>query len=247
MKNHNIDIIIPLGKSPNKHIELMYALRSIEKFAIGYRNIYLIGEKPNFINYKNVIHVPFKRTSSIEYKSKNIFEKIKYMSLKFNISENFLFMNDDHFFCDEKDIIDYPYFYKGPLENSYLNNDNFYKYTVKNTLDFLSKEHEYSQIKNYDIHTPIIYSREKILALSDILGKFPIHGYCIKTMYCYLVGDLKEDFLIPDLKIKKATDKEKFLADIENRHIFSCGDSAWQTKFKIYMNRLYQQKSKFEL
>ena len=47
-----VDLVYPLNKlcSHWRNQELRYSLRSVEKFVKNYRNIYIIGDKPKYLN-----------------------------------------------------------------------------------------------------------------------------------------------------------------------------------------------------
>src|ERR1035437_4244713 len=108
-----IDILIPIGKgSKHQDIELKYALRSIQKFVTGYKDIYIVGEKPQFLN-SDIKHIPFEETS--DKPSKNILDKILKVCTSSTISETFLFTNDDIFFIEPINIIKYPFYYHEDL------------------------------------------------------------------------------------------------------------------------------------
>ncbi len=94
------DIVYPLGKgSVWKNNELRYSLRSFEKFAIGIRNVYLVGEFPDWIN--GIINLPCKDGPNKEI---NIANKIYTACLDPNLSDDFIFANDDHIITQPIDL-----------------------------------------------------------------------------------------------------------------------------------------------
>lgn len=240
-------IVIPLGTSPNNHIELRYALRSIEKHVNGSPDVFIVGERPEWIKKESVFHIPFQMAPSMEYKQHNIFNKTMAAVNDERVSDEFLFMNDDHFFCQDVEISEYPVYFKKKLIESIDENSLSYKNTLMNTLSFLQNYFETNaeDFMNYDIHTPILYKKEKLEEMSRMINKMPKNGFCLKTVYSYL-NIYNVDKHLTDLKIKGVNDYSLFLDMIKDRNVFSCSDSAWKTQFKIYMNRLYPNKSKFE-
>jgi hypothetical protein len=75
MESKTVDIVYPLaeGLSHFRNQELKYSLRSVEKYVTGFRNIYLIGFKPPFINDK-IIHV-MQEDHPYHCKERRIMEK----------------------------------------------------------------------------------------------------------------------------------------------------------------------------
>ncbi len=240
-----IDIVIPLGTGSYwENNELRYCLRGIEKHLSNYRNIYIIGSKPDFLNNgvkgHEIIHYPFVDRHNHE---RNIYEKIKFACAIEGVSENFFFMNDDHFIIDKIDAPTYPYYFKSTLTEKITNrvrNDG-YCISMRNSRDVLPTE---KQIY-FDIHTPIVYNKEKFL---NTVGKIDWNrgmGYVIKSVYCNMNEVIGEQY--SDLKIK-GSKKLSYLKDrINGRHVFSIADSAVNSDLKQLMDELYPNRSAFEI
>lgn len=176
------DIIIPLGYgSKHGNIELRYALRGIERHLSNYRDIYIIGVKPDFINWDKVKHLPYP--DKWPTPDHNIAAKIHLAFQQPFISDDVLFFNDDHYLLTDFDARAFPYFYQGTLED-YIQHygDNGYGRRVKNTLKIL-KEGQL-QTKYFDIHTPIVYN--KTLFIKTVLPHVDYNsmkGFVIKSLY----------------------------------------------------------------
>jgi hypothetical protein len=84
--------------------ELEQSIRLLRKFT-RVRNIYIIGDSPNI---PETIHVPFIQEDAKEI---NIWKKTLAACLIADVSEDFLFMNDDHFIMRE--MIEIPNYYSG--------------------------------------------------------------------------------------------------------------------------------------
>ncbi len=107
-----IDILYPIGKgSVMNNDELRYSLRSVEKHLKNFRNVYIIGQKPDFL--KDVVHIPHEDID--RSKETNIYKKILRGCQDETISDQFLFMNDDHFFLEDIDAPTFPFFCKSDL------------------------------------------------------------------------------------------------------------------------------------
>ena len=174
-----IDVVYVLGKgSQNNDNELRFSLRSLSKYCTGWRNVWVIGEKPSWL--VNVNHIPMKDIGPI--KVLNILEKIKTACKQDGLSEEFLFMNDDHFFCDRGDVAKYPYYYdneeRTKIQDNRSNMDN-YNRIISATME------RWPNAKYFDIHKPIRYDKKKFIEMCDNIDfKRPELGYLIKTTYC---------------------------------------------------------------
>ena len=232
-----IDIVIPLNnKSHWRDNELKYALRSIEKHLSNYGAIYIIGKKP--VSVSNVNHIPYPDQHL--YPARNIYAKILKACKNKNISEDFLFMNDDHFLLNNFDASQFPFFYKGYLKED-LGNRTDYKHTVENTIKVLESSHP---TKNFDTHTPILYNKKKFSEKLDIYNWDIPHAYTIKSLYCNVL-DIPGEYE-PDGKIRRAKDTSMIDLYLRSKKVFSIDDTALNKDMKNYLERLYPNKSKYE-
>ena len=153
------------------------------------------------------------------------------------VSNNFLFMNDDHFLLQDYEAVQFPFYYDGTL-NTFLTVTD-YKHTVKNTLDYFNG----ASVGNFDVHSPIVYHKEYFpwLSKADWSIKW---GYCIKSMYCDKNGIIGDRY--PDLKINEAYSSEKIRELITGRGWFSIGDRAREGGLLKVLQELYPKKSIYE-
>ena len=107
-----IDIVIPLGTgSLWKDNELRICLRSVQQNMEGVRNIYIVGVKPKWLS--GVVWI--KMTDLPGCRQFNIMRKVLTACKSEALSENFLFMNDDHYVMKKIHAMDIPYWYSGML------------------------------------------------------------------------------------------------------------------------------------
>lgn len=234
------DILIPLTKSKMDFLDLKYALRCIERNVRNYRDIWIIGEKPDWI--QNVHHLYFPDAESLEWKEKNIWEKIMYGCSKDQLSDDFLFMNDDHFVVDNIDATNYAYYYKGTCYESMAANRSKYRATMAHTKRLL--ERRGFQDRNADTHTPIIYNKDEFLNTFEPEHWQTKWGYGIKSLYCAF--NKKDMVYMGDCKISKKHTKDEVSEMVKNRHVFSCNDTGFKYGVKEYLEENYPHKSKYE-
>src|SRR4051812_2193913 len=104
-----VDVVYPFGKgSLWKNNELRYSLRSLEENCIGVKNVFVIGQNPEFLSDK-VIHVPYQDIYT--NKSRNIMSKIHWICNDRRVSDNFVMLNDDYFFLQQINLAEYPYYW----------------------------------------------------------------------------------------------------------------------------------------
>lgn len=241
-----IDVVIPLGSgSIWDNNELRYCLRSIEKCLLNYRKIYIIGECPDWV--RNVIHIPATDNYTHE---RNIMEKIKIACAYPEISEDFLFMNDDQFFLDLHTTLSFPSYYSGTIRENILkrHREDEYKAAMRNTEMALNFYHHES--KYYDVHYPIIYSK---LDFPEIMDRYnwTLNDYVIKSLYCNTKGITGKPGL--ECKMKGTIAYYKLLEKVKPLKLFSIGDRSLSpypgeeiSSVKVLLSQLFKHKSKFE-
>lgn len=228
-----MDLLYPLVNSPFGNTELLFSLRMIEKHAKGVGNVFIIGDKPDFVN-DNVRHFYFNETGVKDYR---IAKKIEFACGIEELSENFLFLNDDHFFTKDFEISEYPYYHKGDLGvekpiveyQKYLN-------STKAMLFGLGKG-----TKHFDVHCPIIYNKTKFLELSHIWNEQK--SYVVKSTYANYHGI--EGELYKDCKLKSLRTESDFEKATKNV-CFSIYDSAMQFGAMKWLAENYPNPSRWE-
>lgn len=234
----NTSIVIPLGLGSRwDNRELRFALRSVEKHLTGYGDIFLIGERPAWL--QNVIHIPATDGDKTYDKERNIFAKIMLACNDDRVTENFLFMNDDHFLLQGYEADKFPFYYDGLLSDKMTVTD--YKYTVRNTQDWLLG----AAVDYMDIHCPIIYNRKKFEWCVPSADWSKPYGYCIKSAYCYINGIVGSP-RYPDLKLNEPLPATRIKELITGRAWFSMGDRAREGGMLQVLQELYPAPSKYE-
>ena len=236
-----IDICYILGRgSKFNNNEIRYSLRSIEKHLSNYRNVYIIGELPEFI--KDVIHIPMDDMQIC--KETNIYAKVLRACKEDSISDDFLFFNDDHFLNADFDAEKFPNFYKCDLTVTIRKVRNMYRKPVLNTARLLS-ELKLTTL-NFDIHTPIIYNKNKFV---DVMTKYNWtvkHGYIVKSLYGNSIGISDGVLIDKDYKLNGDYGYERFKELISKTKIWSIGDKALCDNLTVVLNELYPMPSKWE-
>ena len=211
------DAVFPYGGK--EHFEAEQAVRLLRKHAKGLRDIYFIGE-----SIPGVIHVPFVETDKKEI---NIWLKTLTASLM-DISERFLFMNDDHFI--QQDFEDIPYYHCGYLANYPA--DEYYSVVIKRTIENLEKRG--LNTFNFDIHTPFFVEKSKFL---EVFNEFdPRLEITMKSCYCNYLGI--EGQYEPDMKIKSLMERWEFEPSLRDKFCFSTHENCITRDLRDYILQL---------
>lgn len=237
-----IDILIPLGSgSRYKNLEIKMALRSIEKYALGYRKIFIIGQIPNFLYESDRLKLISKKDFKCNKESR-ISQKVKWAFENLDLTSRIAFWNDDYLLLKESDVRLIPNYHKGKLFRK--NNTGYSKY--------LNITHYYLSNKNlptfnYDGHIPIIYDREKFLSISDQWEDSRKHklGFVAKSIYgnnfCHNNAER-----LGDIKLANTWNKNIDTIMNNKRWLISYGDNALNSGFDKWMINNFPNKSIFE-
>lgn len=238
-----MDIVIPLShNTKNNLIELKYALRSAEKHLKGFGEVFIVG--PKIYALKGLKHIYATDERQSKTKEKNIFNKIMLACKNEGVSEDFCFMNDDHFLLQDFEIENLPFYHKGSLQTTMDNNKGDYRKSLNHSKKYLlSKER---QILDFDTHFPIVYNKKKFIdtfVCNDIDFDRPF-GYVIKSIYAnmnYIEGEFGGD-----CKIQRAMNYEEIKSKIKDKKFFSTSDGSINPDMVRFLDELYPVPSRFE-
>lgn len=231
-----MDVVIPLANFTNNgQIELKYCLRSIEMYVSGVRKVFIVGQKPGFV--QNIEWISAMDRPGVMHKERNIFQKIMAAVYDKRISEDFFFFNDDHFLLRPFDA---SFDHKGFLSASVasVSPSNPYIHTLNNTLAFLGGGFD------YDTHCPIVFNKKKFIDTVGSMEWFKPYGFGIKSIYCNLNGLGGEYY--PDMKIMNPNQFKNQIDSILTRKYFSTSDKAMTEGVIRKLESFYPKKSKYE-
>lgn len=183
METNKTDVVYVLGNGSGwKNNEIRFSLRSIQKNLKGYRNVFIVGELPPFL--KNVIHVPAKDIFEPGINADgNIITKVLAACNHPDLSDDFLFINDDHLVIEPINVEDMPPLHKGDMTTfpeKYWKL-NFWRKRLKRTMEVLL-DRGLSTL-HFDCHTPILFNKHRF---PEIVKQFDYQndiGYTMKSLY----------------------------------------------------------------
>lgn len=132
-----VDILYVVGKgfSEWNDNELRYSLRCIAKNGINVGRVFVVGHCPYWLNTDEVTCLPLRDPINGN-KHYNILTAIEYAIEHSDISENFLYSSDDHFYVQPTDFAQYPVKCRAyDLPNDMPAKPRWYDITMKSTHD----------------------------------------------------------------------------------------------------------------
>lgn len=231
------DIVYILGPGSKwNDSEIMYSIRSLKKHVKNYGDIWIVGHKPRV-----ELDLPTRFIPLVGKKAKqaNIRDALKTIAQTPEVSEKFMYMNDDFFFTQPLDADTMPNYYcglLGPRAANYSKESEGYWRTIIYTWAVLSSL-GYAT-RDYEVHGPINMEKTKLLSTLTLPGTEPTLQ--IRSIYANVQGGPIK--YLGDTKIGLKADpnltKEKFLKLIENRPFFSIGDEL-SPEIKAIFEELY--------
>ena len=224
--------LIPYIHSKHADIELLFALRCLDRHVKDVDGVVIVGDRPDFLN-DSVQVLDFKQEGVKDYA---IAKKVEYA---FNESDSskFFFMNDDHFFTKDCESESYPYYHRGDL---YKDNEREGYNRYQNMTKFYLNSIGYDST-DFDVHCPIVYEREKFLELSEHWQKEK--SFLVKSMYCNIHGIKGKEY--KDCKLRQLKGERDFEKAFRNE-CFSIYDYALKGGAIKWLASNYPNRSRYE-
>lgn len=177
-----MDLVYALGTGSNwNNNELRFSLRSVAKNLKGYGHIYIVGENPGFITGTGITHIPYPD----EYHGNadgNIIRKVLRACQIKELSDDFIFMNDDNYFNKPMHVADIYPFHKGNMNQI---DPNVFKgvwgIRLGNTRAVLGAKKIVPL--HFDHHAPILFNKQKFTELYPLFDYASLPGLTIKSVY----------------------------------------------------------------
>jgi len=227
-----IDVVYVLGTGSRfKNHEIRFSLRSVEKHLQNVGNIWIVGEHHPQLTGVNFIPYPDKT----KYPASNIMYKITRACEDQAISDNFLFVNDDHYLLQDFDAETFPYYYNGTIKEFIrMRGADQYTKQVGNTLKYL--ESKGLPTKFFDVHYPIIFNKFQFLDSVTPAIDWHTSPCVVKSLYA---NSLKiEGIKECDFKTDKAPPK--------SAKVFSTGTRV-TSAIQRFLLEQFPNKSRYEL
>ena len=159
-------ICCPIGSgSLASNVELMFSLRSIERYGFGFDGVLLVGAVPSFA--KGVESVVCDDDSSrFVLREGNIRGKL---ARGLAIADSIIAWNDDYYLVKPTDLGNIPYYFReNDMQETIDRKKGGWK-TMQNTREYLLNKG--FDVKMYDLHCPIIYKKAEFERVSQLLSQ----------------------------------------------------------------------------
>ena len=182
-KLEKLDVVYPVRPTSDNNLELMYSLRSLKN--LPHRDVHIFSDYISWLDQHAVKWHP-----SSDRPDKRRFANVNTTLMRAcddpNISDPFIFMNDDFFIM--KPIKDIPYYYNGTLQQHYDYLHQYYQRPSKYMRDLLETQSELKRLKkptlDYEMHCPMIFYKDE---LRKVLKAYP-NTACRRTFYANFKG-----------------------------------------------------------
>ena len=242
-----VDIVIPLKNEDSKadNLELRYALRSIERYVQGVGKVIIVCPNPPewLRNVTVIASVPNKGLR----KAVSIYRNLRAGMLQ-SSSENVIWWLDDNVVIRPVSINMIGLYWNG-CDMADYKDDRFWHRILRNTAEALRKRGYAS--RNCESHLPMMFEREKFLALDSEFGdEFQDDlGLVSYSVYCNRY-DIKSIGTMSSVK----TTFERTPGSIRNiesavleKTFIGYNDAGFTKNFRDWLGKKFSQKSKYEV
>jgi len=243
--SEQFDILLPLGDgSRHGNVELRFALRSIERHCRGYSKIVVVGIDPGFLApHPRLKFVP--RSDFPGNKEARIAQKLAW-AFEHAVETGYAVLwNDDYVIQRRVDVRRLPFYHGLSLpESAARHNGGRYKRSLSLTAEFL--ENAGRPAWNYDLHLPMIFNRERFLALDHWwrVSRRSSCGLVVKSIYANVHLDAPGP-QTTDCKLRWCRDGS-FRARIARRWCYSYSDESLDSGLRAHLEAEFPRRSEFE-
>lgn len=237
-----IDILLPLGPdSQHRNAETRYALRSICKYAKGWRRVVIVGKDPNFLSEDNrVTMIPrpefngFNKEARIALKLQWAFENV-------DMTSHVAFWNDDFVLNQEIDVREIPFHRRsyGLMEPKCTGRYREAELLTGRLLYNAGRPSDF-----YDIHTPIVYQKDRYTSLAWWWRKSKLShcGLLVKSVYANNFLD-EPGPVLSDCKFRGSTFNKEVA---QRRYLFSYNSEAMKGTLGKWLKELFPEPCPLE-
>lgn len=241
-ESNSIDAVYPLGTGSRwQDNELRYSLRSLEKNFPEIGRVFIVGQKPAWL--QNVTHIPLPDKYR-QNKDANLIAKVL-AACNAGVSVKFLRISDDEFF-----LRPIRYAEMAPLHHGDLNrhSDSWFagkwKSHLRNTRDRLRAAN--CSAYHFDVHCPNAYRRETFQA---VMAAHPwaTVPMTINTLYYNAAGIAGKPAEREKATFERAVKNDSEILDrMRDAVYFNVNDRGLTDAMKNVLQKMYPEPSRFE-
>jgi len=241
-----IDVVYVLGTgSIWKNNEIRFSLRSVARNLSGVGKIWIIGENPGFLS-ESIRHIQYPDELGRQNADGNMARKILRACREEELSEDFLFMNDD--FIINKPVVasEIPWMHKGNMKDrpkEYWSGES-YRHRLKRTFETL-RDKGYPTLQ-YDYHAPMLMNKKLFPRCMDQFDYAHDIGLTFRSLYgnyCQLpvrhIGHYKKT-VYKNYKLKELN---SYLSDCV---FVGYNDNGINPSLEMWMFERFPERSQYE-
>ena len=225
------DLVYPCTGEGWDHMELMWSLRSIEKYAADLvRNVYVIGPAPAWYNGLTIQHERVDGDSGNADQLRKLIAAAQHP----DVSEDFVWMNTD-FYCQHR-----PDFEARSYLASKVMRNGQHKGYMNNTVLALRWQNVEGPYRDHELHVPMLMNKQHVITMASMV---PFGDIAFRTLYGNLF--VKDGAPMHDVKIRDAGTYPN-----EDWTWFSTDDNLFANRsrqYDLFMESKYPLPSKWEL
>jgi hypothetical protein len=223
------DIVYIFRHGKNNDVGLKFSLRSLNNFP--HNKVWIIGDRPYWLDTTKVNYI--KCDDIGKSKTLNAWHKITVACNIPEISEDFVLFNDD--FIVLSAVEDIPYYNRAYDYKNFKDTSSYFKARHRTMLLFESG-------MDFELHFPIVYNKEKFLALHDVynIGNVYLH----RSLYCnhYKIEGVRAS----DNKVTTMAELEKNLRNPRFPFVSLSDRVERRREFARVITPYFRGKSKYE-
>lgn len=244
--------LVYIVRNGENNEELKTSLRSIEKYAPKYRNIFIVGYKPSWLNDK----IKYIKTNQTPFVSGWTNAKLNLMVACKNdeISDDFILMNDDFIATRkikswDKSLAKIKNTIKEQIiEYNKIQLNSRYTRSFPQTLSLIESIKGFAEVYNYELHIPMVINKQKFLDLLN--NKLIANAMNLPvTLYRSIYGnmyDIRFDEIIDDVKFYD-NDPAEITTEWISTFDGWIGDPVKYPVLNKFVDEHFAEKSSFEI
>jgi hypothetical protein len=179
------DLVYILGTGSKwQDNEIRFSLRSVTKNLTGVGNVWIIGELPCFIDETKVKHLYYPDRHSKDNADANMIDKLLHACQQPELSDDFIFMNDDFFILKPMHVDEIPLLHKGDMKDKapdYWAKTDIWTKRILNTFNTLKAADMTTML--YDLHCPMPMNKTLFPAVMEQFDYATIPGLNFRSLY----------------------------------------------------------------
>ena len=241
-KSSTVDIVIPLAeKGAHDNLELRYALRSIEKYAHGIRDVIVVGRNvPDWVRNVKIID----SVADSNRKNITLFRKRLAAATKSNADYN-LYWCDDYVLLKAMNMMNIPVLRNSKNLLDYSGTRVWHQ-CLKATGEALRKHSKTTM--NCESHTPSLNDRGKFIQLAEIFKdeRETEPGLTVCGLYHNYFGSRMLEMNKFKATFEKTVELSEVKEKTKGRIFLGYNDKGFESGVKDFLAEKFPNKSKYE-